>query len=98
MEFYDSHQKQRDRFEVLAFHDASVKTIAELDKKLTTIVAKTWKGRPLPFPILMDSSGRTISDWGIRAWPTQVLIDPQGNVVQTGALKPDEYLAEQLAR
>jgi hypothetical protein len=81
MRFYDQHQADKDRFVILAFHDASVKDLAELDAKLAPIVAGVWQGRELPFPILLDSTGETMATWGIHGYPTNVLIDPEGNLV-----------------
>ena len=79
--FFDEHQVDKDRFAILAFHDASAKNFAELDTKLEPIVTKRWNGRALPFPILLDATGETIKTWGINAFPTTVLIDPQGRLV-----------------
>ena len=79
--FFDEHQAEKDRFAILAFHDASVKDFADLDAKLAPIIAKRWAGRELPFPILLDSTGETIESWGIHAFPTTVLIDPEGVLI-----------------
>ena len=38
MQFYAGHRKQRDYFEILAFHDPSVKTLPELRHKLKPII------------------------------------------------------------
>lgn len=81
IDFYDDHQADRDQFEILAFHDSSAKTFAELDPKLEPIIRNVWGGRPLPFPILLDSSGRTVEAYGVRAFPTMLLIDPEGKLV-----------------
>lgn len=81
MRFSDEHQDRKDEFAILAFHDDKVETFAELDEKLVSIVEDTWKGRSLPFPILLDSTGETLKTWGIKAFPTTVLIDPQGKIV-----------------
>jgi AhpC/TSA family len=40
-----------------------------------------WRDRDLPFPVLLDSTGQTIKDYGVRAFPTTILIDPQGKLV-----------------
>jgi hypothetical protein len=95
IELYDEHRAHRDRFEILAFHDASAPTFADLDPKLKPIIASRWHGRPLPFPILLDSTGETIKNFGIRAFPTTILIDPEGHLVRTpdGA---EEALLEKL--
>jgi hypothetical protein len=81
IDFYEDHQADRDQFEILAFHDATAKTFAELDPKLEPIVRNVWGGRSLPFPILMDSTGKTIEDFGVHAFPTMLLIDPEGKLV-----------------
>lgn len=79
IDFYE--KEKSDRFEILAFHDASVKSFAELDEKLVEIKKKQWKGRDLPFPILLDASGETVKQFGIHAYPTTILIDPEGRLV-----------------
>jgi hypothetical protein len=78
---YKAYAPYRDKFEMLAFHDATSKTLAELDPKLADPKAKYWRGRDLPFPILMDATGETIKRYGISEFPTTILIDPNGVVV-----------------
>ncbi len=85
MEFYEKHKADRDRFEVLTFHDASAKTFEELDEKLKPVIEKKGKGEGLPFPILLDKSGATVKKYGIQGFPTLVLIDPEGLVVKGGS-------------
>ena len=86
IDFYEKHAGD-DRFEIIAFHDASAKTLSELDQKLAPIKEKHWKGRDLPFPILMDSSGKTIKQFDVSAFPTVILIDPEGRLVGRGKLE-----------
>jgi hypothetical protein len=81
IDFYEDHKADRDKFEILAFHDAQAKNFAELDKKLEPIIKNTWGGRPLPFPILLDSTGETVTKFGIHAFPTILLVDPEGRLV-----------------
>ena len=81
IDFYEAHKKDRDKFEILAFHDGTVKDFADLDKKMEAPKKKYWDGRDLPFPILLDATGQTIKDFGIRAFPTTILIDPEGKLV-----------------
>lgn len=81
MELYEDHAADRGKFEVIAFHDASAKDFEELDKKLEPIRKSVWAGKDLPFPILLDSTGETIKTYGIRAFPTTILIDPDGKLV-----------------
>lgn len=97
MKLYEEHKDQRDRFEILAFHDARAKTFEELDGKLEPIIKDKWGGKALPFPILLDPSGDTIKDWGIRAFPTMILIDPEGKLVKGGGEKELEAALKELA-
>ncbi len=82
MKFYDAHQRQRDRFEILAFcidFDGELKTIEQLDQKLKPIVDHAW-GRPLPFPILLDPTFTTFECFGLTGLGTVFSIDPHGNL------------------
>ena len=63
-----------------------MKNLAELDEKLAPIKKKQWKGRDLPFPVLLDSTGQTVKEWGIRFWPTSILINPEGVLVGQSSL------------
>jgi hypothetical protein len=92
IDLYEAHDKDRDKFEILAFHDATVKDFKELDGKLQKVKATYWHGRDLPFPILLDATGNTIKDYGVRAFPTTILIDPEGKLV--GEAREDELEAK----
>jgi hypothetical protein len=81
IDLYEDRAKDRDKFEIIAFHDGTVKDFKELDGKLTKVKEMYWRGRDLPFPILLDATGQTIKDFGIRAFPTTILIDPEGKLV-----------------
>jgi len=81
MQFWDEYPDDRDKFVFLAFHDKQAKDFDELDAKLVPIVRDTWGGRNLPFPILLDSTGQTVEEYGIQSWPTTILINPEGKVV-----------------
>jgi AhpC/TSA family len=104
MGLYDAHRDHRDKFEIIAFHDGTVKDFAELDEKLKPVAKNTWRGRSLPFPILLDATGQTIKDYGVRAFPTTILIDPDGKLVgEAGedaldAKLPPLPVAERVAR
>jgi thiol-disulfide isomerase/thioredoxin len=91
--FYDSHPEWRDRFQILAFHCLNAATMAELTPRLRSLEKNIWKGRALPFPILLDGTNTTLKEWGVTIYPSAVLIDPEGNVVRGGSL---ELLKEQL--
>ena len=85
IDFYDDHANDRDKFEILALHDGSVKDFEEMDSKNAATKASLWHGRDLPFPVLLDASngdrGATVKEYGIRSFPTSILIDPDGKVV-----------------
>ena len=93
MEFYDQHQGERDRFEIIAFHDGTAKSLEDIDAKTKDVQEKLWK-RPLPFPVLLDASGETTKRWGVHAFPTTVLIDPEGRLVRGGS---ERMLEQKLA-
>ena len=93
MNFYETHKDKRDQFEILAFHDASVRDFQELDKHLKSIISSKWNGKMLPFPILLDSTRTTIKNYGIDSFPTAILIDPEGKVVVGGG---ESRLSEKL--
>ncbi|KAF0245657.1 MAG: hypothetical protein FD180_1435 [Planctomycetota bacterium] len=95
MEFYEKHKDQRDRFEILAFHDARAKSFEELDEKLKPIIRDKWGGKSLPFPILLDASGDTIRKLGIHSFPTVILINPEGKLVKGGG---EAMLEEELKK
>jgi len=103
MDFADDHAIDRDKFAIVTVHERNVTDFADLDQKLKPIVARVWRGRPFPFPILLDTSGSMPRDYGVRSYPTAVLIDPEGRVVDVGR-KPtqfgsqicEEFLASQL--
>jgi len=67
-----------------------VKDLEALDEKLKPIIQGRWGGKPLPFPVLMDSTGETVMAYGICGWPTSFLIDPEGKIVAADeeALEP----------
>jgi hypothetical protein len=81
MTFHEAHSEDRERFEVLAFHDSTVDTLAELEAQLESVARRDWQGRTLPFPVLIDPSGETTRRYGVRSVPATYLIDPQGRLV-----------------
>jgi peroxiredoxin len=77
----ETRAKDRDKFEIILFHDNTINDFEQLDGKLKKTKELYWRGRDLPFPVLLDSTGHTFKEFGIRGLPTSFLIDPQGNVV-----------------
>ncbi len=82
MELQERFADRRDDFAILAFHDDTVKSFAELDPKLEQLERDLWNGRKLPFPILLDASRETIATYGIRSFPTTVAIGPDGHIIK----------------
>jgi hypothetical protein len=99
MDFAEAHAADRDKFVILAFHDPQATDFGMLDEKLKPVVHGSWRGRMLPFPILLDTSGRTVQDYGVVGYPTVVLLDPEGRVVdypQAIDHDAESYLASKL--
>jgi thiol-disulfide isomerase/thioredoxin len=78
---YEDHDRHRDKFEVIAIHVHHAKTFAEVDAKLPNIKERFWRGKDLPFPVLLDATGKTADLYGISGYPTGVLVDPDGKLV-----------------
>jgi thiol-disulfide isomerase/thioredoxin len=85
IDLYDDHKDERDKFEIIAFHDGTVKDFAEMDSKNEKTKQSLWHGRDLPFPVLLDvpqgSHGATTAEFEIQSFPTTILIDPEGKLV-----------------
>lgn len=99
MDFADEHAAARDRFEILTIHDPQATDFAMLDAKLEPIVRRRWRGRRLPFPILLDTTGETVRNFGVIHWPTVVILDPEGRVVdypKGPGLYAEDFLASKL--
>jgi len=79
-ELYADH---RDKFAIVTIHDKTISSFAELDKKLPEISEQYWDGKQLPFPILLDPSGKTAELYTIKAY-AGLLIDPEGRLVGQG--------------
>ncbi|MCP3979306.1 MAG: redoxin domain-containing protein [bacterium] len=84
---YDDYADLHDRFEILAFHHDSVDDFDELDDLVEAYAEEWWGGREFPFPSLLDTTGETVKRYGVTAWPTMVLIDPEGQVAAYGHAK-----------
>jgi len=99
MDFAEDHAADRDKFVILTIHDPQATDFAMLDEKLKPIIRRQWRGRSLPFPILLDTTGETVKDYGVVHWPTVVLLDPEGRVVdvpQGIGLHAEDFLASKL--
>ncbi|CAN5877253.1 hypothetical protein BH11VER1_BH11VER1_20250 [soil metagenome] len=64
--------KQKDGLRILAVSE---------DEKLSDLDAYL-KAKPVSFPVLVDTDGTLAKQFGIRAYPTTVLIDGDGQILQ----------------
>ena len=95
MRFYDRHAANRDKFEIVAVcmdPNGDLKTMADLDQELKPVVKHVWRGKQLPFPVILDNTGKTLENFGLEGFEQSVLIDPQGRLVQGD----EKTLAEKL--
>ncbi len=81
--------KLRDKYEgqglvVLAVHDASLKTLVEMNEKMGPVLRRVFNGVPPKLPIALDGPGEqnVFQAYGIFAVPALILIDQQGRVVR----------------
>lgn len=91
----DLHNKYSEKgLLIIGLHDDSVDSIEELDGKILRLKKDVWNGRNIPFLIALDGGGRipikgtdrtalgaTTAAYGIRHFPTTVVIDKKGRVV-----------------
>lgn len=78
---HEAYADHRDQFEIIAIHNSVVKDFDEMDEKTKKIRAHYWQGKDIPFPQLIDDRNKTIEVLMIRAFPTGLLIDPEGKLV-----------------
>ena len=92
--------KLHDRFKdkglvIIAVHDDSVASIAEMDQKLESVRKDIWGGRDLPFLVALDGGGRTRipgtgeftrgatnAAYHVVLYPTSYLIGRDGTVLR----------------
>jgi thiol-disulfide isomerase/thioredoxin len=79
---------------IVSLHDQSVQSRAEYDRKTAMARKHMWGGRELPFRVLLDrpdpakpddsvpeANGMTCKRYGIRGFPTILVIDKDGTMV-----------------
>lgn len=93
MKLYDEFHERG--VEVVAVHDDSVESVEALKPILSKLQTEHWSGRALPFEVVLDGGGETsipdseastrgatTAQYGIRSFPTTILIDRKGSVVR----------------
>ena len=85
MDFYERNAKSRKRFEVIGVcidFSGEVDNMSELEKALSSVETHVWKGKKIPFPIVLDNTFNTWERYGIPGLGTVVLVDPDGRIVE----------------
>jgi thiol-disulfide isomerase/thioredoxin len=67
------------------YSNAKVDSVEKLDAKLVSVRKELWHGRDLPFPVALarpqKKGGAVADDYGINSYPSMLLIDRRGNLV-----------------
>jgi len=88
-DLYTSTPGIRDRFEILAIHSPDGQSRSTIADRLSDLTRTEWKGLEPPFPLIFDSTGRTHRAYGVEAYPTTLLVNPDGKLV--GPITPEEF-------
>lgn len=75
---YLEHKYQNEPFVVIGVHSAKFENEGDADNIETACARYN-----IAHPVLVDQDHRIWSEYGVRAWPTLVVIDPEGRVVGT---------------
>jgi thiol-disulfide isomerase/thioredoxin len=90
------HDEFKDRgLVIIALHDDSAESIADMDAKLQGPRKEYWNGRELPFLVALDgggptrirhstrkADGATTAAYGINSFPTSLLVGRDGKVIE----------------
>ena len=61
---YDTHASASNAFEIIAVHNGA-ESLQVMDQHLTGIIRGLWKGRTIPFPVLLDAGETTFDNFGV---------------------------------
>ena len=109
---FDLHEKFPNDLVVIGVHvdaEDDINTSKKLDEKIKVSVDKAWKGKDLPFSTALVSGKTTTDDetrsrgtaaeqYGVRGFPTTVLIDRAGNVVSVFHAHDTKYAIEEFEK
>jgi DNA-binding beta-propeller fold protein YncE len=81
-------EKYRDSLVVLGVHSAKYTTEKDTDNIRSAVLRYD-----IQHPVVNDADFKVWGEWGIRAWPTIMFIDPRGNVIgkHEGELPYEEF-------
>lgn len=94
-EFYETHQAQRNRFEIISICsdlDGKMQSMADLDRTLKPVVKAVWGGKELPFPVLLDNTYTSMERFGVDLFGIMLLVDPTGRLVKGDEMTLDARL------
>jgi thiol-disulfide isomerase/thioredoxin len=106
----DLHEKYHDKgLVIIGIHDDSMNSVEDLEKAINKLSKERWEGKKIPFAVALDGGGRckiegtnlsstgaTTSAYGIQGFPTTVLIDKQGRIVDQFYPSANNELLEKL--
>lgn len=104
------HEEYRERgLVIIAVHDDSAASIADLDSRLARARETLWGGKEIPFCVALDGGGptpipnhtgsapgATTAAYGVQLFPTQVIIDRDGLVLGARRKGNDDQLVRLL--
>jgi thiol-disulfide isomerase/thioredoxin len=102
----------KEGLEIIAIHDGSIPSMELLKREMESIQARAWNGRELPFRVALSGksleplkeseqqvfSSSATTDYGINQYPTMLVIDRAGNVVECLRLASDSEVEERITR
>jgi thiol-disulfide isomerase/thioredoxin len=106
----DFHERYHDKgLVIIGIHTDSMKSADELEKAITNLSETQWGGKTIPFAVALDGGGEykvegarptkhgaTTAAYGIQSWPTMILIDKEGKVVDEFYPDPNNRILEKL--
>ena len=85
MDFYERNSKSKMKFEIIGVcidFSGKIDSMKKLDHALLPIETNVWKGKKIPFPIVLDNTFQTWERYGIPGLGTVVLVAPDGRIVE----------------
>lgn len=99
IEFYEAKKDKYSQFEIISIcvdTDGTIKSFSDVEKRMDPLVAGIWNGKRPSFPIIVDDAQQVRKSYGIWGMPTDLLIDPDGRLVDTGGNEALAVLREKI--